>query len=554
MTEKFDVPPKRKDTFESFTGKSKKIEHESENQAEHEKQQSSPENKAENQVKDNKNEGLDAENNVDSSEHLGEQLSEHLDEHLSEQVSSYLNTKSSTKAVSRAVKQLDEHLSEHLEKGNKTNDKDQKNSKNEEKEEKNEHLNEQLSEHLEKDNKIKEKKSIKKKKMKNEKKSKNEQLSEHLGEQLSEHLNENIFYWMSEKQIKLMNFLVQSKSTITRLKDISNSTGVPYGTLRRSIDKLISNRLILSKKHFRDGAFRGIKFELNNPLCDKFKTWQNSEQLSEHLSEQLSEHLNENSENEKNSLSSSSSSKETKTTSKNENFSEEKNKKINLSEIERILQSHPELGYWRNLNLTPRQTSHWIKIAGCSIDLMILYLSYCAFDMVENGQEKKLRKTPFDYFFRIIEKTGHYPKPKNYKSHERKKIEDQERMIAEKEKEIEKLKELNVREEEIQLEHEYQKMLQNKESEDYRWCFNNLNDFTKKLPETHSVFRTLMRKTFEDLQIVKQIRKILSANNEESHLLMEEYKQTYPKLVDKVLEERSSSKKENFENKNYDRL
>jgi len=90
-------------------------------------------------------------------------------------------------------------------------------------------------------------------------------------DQKVENIQEDTFYWMTKKQIKLLNYILNLKSPITKLRDIETSTGIPYGTIRRSIDGLIKNQLILSKTHFRNGGYRGIKFTLNEKLCKKFQ-------------------------------------------------------------------------------------------------------------------------------------------------------------------------------------------------------------------------------------------------------------------------------------------
>jgi len=207
------------------------------------------------------------------------------------------------------------------------------------------------------------------------------------------------------------------------------------------------------------------------------------------------------------------------------------------SKATEILETDIELGYWRQKNLSPKQFLSWLKLFNDDIDLLIESLSYCAFAMVDLKEEKeKPVRNVFSWFFKIVEKTGSYPKPKGYKSCRQKLIENKERVLKEKKEEIERLEKLNKEESELNQELEYQRMFQNKEGEDYKWCFNRLNDFTKKLPETHSVFRTLMKKAFDELQVIKQISELSKDESKENQELIEEYKKSHPELVELVLE------------------
>jgi len=99
--------------------------------------------------------------------------------------------------------------------------------------------------------------------------------------------------------------------------------------------------------------------------------------------------------------------------------------------IESILSSNPELGYWRNKGLTEKQIDQWMKTAKCSLENMIQYLCYCRFEMVDlNLEESKPVENVFNWFFKMLERTGSYPKPKGYKSHQEKQIEQKKRLSS----------------------------------------------------------------------------------------------------------------------------
>ena len=97
--------------------------------------------------------------------------------------------------------------------------------------------------------------------------------------------------------------------------------------------------------------------------------------------------------------------------------------------VKQKLETHPELGYWRQKGLSTKQVEQWIKIADSSLENMIQYLCYCRFEMVDLGREESEPiKDVFNWFFRIIERTGGYPKPKEYQSHQEKTISSRTRV------------------------------------------------------------------------------------------------------------------------------
>ncbi len=67
-----------------------------------------------------------------------------------------------------------------------------------------------------------------------------------------------------------------------------------------------------------------------------------------------------------------------------------------------------------------------MKTAECNLENMIQYLCYCRFEMVDLGmEESKPVKNVFNWFFKILERTGSYSKPKGYKSYWEKQIIEQ---------------------------------------------------------------------------------------------------------------------------------
>ena len=156
-------------------------------------------------------------------------------------------------------------------------------------------------------------------------------------------------------------------------------------------------------------------------------------------------------------------------------------KKTTTGEIENTLSSHPELGYWRHKGLTEKQMSEWIKITG-NLENLIQSLCYCRFDMVDLDQEQsKPIDNVFNWFFKIIEKAGAYPKPKGYKSFEDKQIEQERAALEEKEKRITELRSLSRKKWELEREESFWEMMNDPAGNLYKECHGNLNNFAKSL-------------------------------------------------------------------------
>jgi hypothetical protein len=297
------------------------------------------------------------------------------------------------------------------------------------------------------------------------------------------------FFWITEKQSMVLLFLIQEKSRITRLHDISKATGVPYGTIRKSIDTLVREKCISKPSRYRKGQFQGFSYTVNEEVCKQFKEWNRNE----HSDGQCDGHSDEHYDKRADCIAvkgtdnySSSSSSSTKTTT---------------LRIDEIVNNHPEFGYWRQKGLTVKQIEFWIKTIGCSPESIIKSLSHCRYEMVDKGlEESKPIKNVFNWFYRIVEKTGYYPAPKDYKSFEQKQIEREREFIEEQEKKIQELKKIHQKKWEQEQELEFWKMINEPEGELYKQCYEQLSSFEKEL-KTSKVFETVMRNAFDKVML-----------------------------------------------------
>lgn len=87
------------------------------------------------------------------------------------------------------------------------------------------------------------------------------------------------------------------------------------------------------------------------------------------------------------------------------------------------LEVHPEYNLWREHGLTQTQCVRWREEFGLDELLLDSYLRWCAMDIGQGERKDKTGKAisnPANWFYSILKKTGSYPKPEGYLSHEEK--------------------------------------------------------------------------------------------------------------------------------------
>jgi len=104
----------------------------------------------------------------------------------------------------------------------------------------------------------------------------------------------------------------------------------------------------------------------------------------------------------------------------------------------------------------------------------------------------------FNWFFRMIERIGAYPKPKNYKSFNEKQLEIDRQIAEQKEKDAIESKALYKRKIEAEQDKKFWDMMNDPDSDLYKQCFESLNSFQKKRT-TGEGFEMSMRGAFDKL-------------------------------------------------------
>lgn len=212
--------------------------------------------------------------------------------------------------------------------------------------------------------------------------------------------------------------------------------------------------------------------------------------LQDHLVDSLLDHPVDS------HYSSSSLLNKKTTTTKVENH---KDTSSRTEAIARVLATHPELGYWRQKNLSAKQVEQWMELTGASLESMIQSLCHCRFEMVDMDLERlKNVNNVFNWFYRVIERIGYYPTPKGYKSFHEKQLELEQKLLAEKQERLKALEEIQRQRREVERELTFREMLADPESELYQECFRRLNNYAKQT-KLSSIFERAMREAFHQV-------------------------------------------------------
>lgn len=264
-------------------------------------------------------------------------------------------------------------------------------------------------------------------------------------------------------------FLDRGETGLFNKPEIQYSLSMPYITVRKAVTKLETLGII---ELSYDGCQKIYEYRINKDKRLK---------LSKNISNISGAYQDQKSIVSESLISSSSLNKTT------------------TDEIKKDLTINPELGYWRQKGLTAKLIADWMKVADCSYDSMVEYLCYCRFEMVDkNLENSKPVENVFNWFFKIIEKTGSYPKPKGYKTFAEKQLEQERWIVEQKEKQAQEAKELYRRKFEAARDKEFWEMMGDEAAELYKKCFKRLNNFQKKRKEGRG-FEMSMRKAFDDL-------------------------------------------------------
>lgn len=229
-----------------------------------------------------------------------------------------------------------------------------------------------------------------------------EQSTGHSMERLGGRAGRSIWMPLTENQGKVLLYLYEEGGGLTNVDTIMEDTLIAYGTVRKCLDVLLKEGYMISKKRFNGHAFNGFTYDMNNHLCSLYVSGVRNGQSSGR-SHGRSNGLLKNPSLERTDgqthgkaipYSSSSYFEEKPTTTKSE-----------------ILKD-PELRYWAEEGVTEKQIQTWMSEFQMAAEEITISLRYARFDILERGDVQN----PQNWFYKLLTRTGFYPKPQNYKS------------------------------------------------------------------------------------------------------------------------------------------
>ena len=291
---------------------------------------------------------------------------------------------------------------------------------------------------------------------------------------------------LSKRQLEVYAALLKyGDSGFITQTHLSSITGVPLPTVRQAL-RVMKDRGVLNFKRYQSEGRKGILFSINtNVKIDQ------SPDISVTLS------VTGSVTNPHSDMSPTKSV--TKSVTPLISSSSFLNKKTTtLKNIEHILSSDPELGYWQDLKLKPQQIKKWMDEIQINLEDIVDSLKHCRFDLVDNGLlESKPVRDPLSWLYKRLKQYGYYHAPKGYKSFEDKAIERAKERLKKKQ---ERAKELEaIREAELEAERKiaFEKVMADPDGDTYKRCFKKLNKIEKRLKGQG--FVTCMRKAFDGL-------------------------------------------------------
>lgn len=297
------------------------------------------------------------------------------------------------------------------------------------------------------------------------------------------------FWSLTDRQAKILTYLINNSSRITKHALISEATNISYLSVRDALYNLTRDGFLKRKVRYRRGSFQGFKYFLDEEKCEIFMRRQ-----SEKTYYCQTPHSLPQSDQQSVSPTLSPTLYTAGTISSSSIFN-----KTTTKSFEETLYNHPELGYWRQKGLTAKQIEQWMKITGSTLDNMVQSLCHCRFEMVDLDYENsKPVKNVFNWFYRVIERAGFYPAPKGYQSYLDKQIEQEKALLEECEKKLEELRQIQQKKIEQEKELSFREMMANPEGDIYKACFARLNHFAKKSSNAE-LFEMAMRKVFDEL-------------------------------------------------------
>jgi len=288
----------------------------------------------------------------------------------------------------------------------------------------------------------------------------------------------------NENQGRLLLFLYEKGGGLTNMDIVVAETGVAYGTARAGIDVLIREGYITYKARHNGHNFRGFEYAMNNHLCSLYAARIHGDQNEQSAGQTIRQSSNQTINQTMRQVIGQTGNQALAVVSSYKDLQSTTTENLETTDLLR----DPELAYWKEKGVSNRKIHDWADEFQMPVDQVIQSLKYCRYEMVVlNQEEEKQIAKPDNWFYKIMQRSGVYPKPTNYKSLVEIRAEQMEQAAREA---------AEARERQIAAEQElaFQNILSNTTSDAYKELLSRVSDFAREMGG--KALETAMREIF----------------------------------------------------------
>lgn len=289
--------------------------------------------------------------------------------------------------------------------------------------------------------------------------------------------------------------------------------GLAYGTLRGNIQALNRKGYVEKPYQVNIGNLKGqtcrVNIEFCLPLFGPSGIEEPKEKVFQHHSQSTTDNLKDRHETGQQTEQPDNQTTRQPTEQQDPSIEDSliyKNLTTNRAFFLSYFEGDPSLKYWIDRGLHQKNLSAWATLCNCDIPVLLRYMDYCRFEMVDLGREEKNTDTlsPIEsvpnYFYKTIKRLGHYRKPNGYISIKQKQAAKTAMVLDELKKEADKLEQISSDIWHQQRETEFLSIFNDPESDMYKKCYAALNDFQKgRARKNYNSFKNFMFQKYLEL-------------------------------------------------------
>lgn len=302
---------------------------------------------------------------------------------------------------------------------------------------------------------------------------------------ISQQAGKHIWMPLNENQGRILLFLYEKGGGLTNMEIVVEETSIAYGTARACIDVLIREGYVTYKARHNGHSFRGFEYAMNNHLCSLYAARVRGEHTEQTPGQSIKQTFGQ--ANNQATRQGSGQSGSQAMTVVSSYLSESKTTTAEDPTIVEILKD-PELGYWRDKGVNGRQLKSWSDEFQMPIDQLAQSLKYCRYDMVIlNLEEEKQISNPMNWFYKVMQRSGLYPKPNGYRSLAEIRVEQMEQAAKEA---------ADIRHRQLVVERElaFQKVMADPDGAEYQTLLAKIDNFAREMGG--KAFEVAMREAF----------------------------------------------------------